>query len=129
MKLIYTNIPVEPFECEDCGWCYGEKYTISLSVGEADIQIYECSHDGHMGGDETFYGNNTTVVGAMRDALLDLHTDMDSGGDYQRQSIIDAHYICEGMVLKMYSKWLQAKAFALALEDDGWNITYVGDEQ
>lgn len=124
MKLIYTNIPEEAFECDCCGWCFPEHYTISVVVGEQEVVIYEYDHDGHMGGYENFFGGKTDVAGAMKDVLLSLHTGMDSGGDYQMQSIIDAHEICEGMARNLYSKWLQAKVFALCLEDDGWRISY-----
>jgi len=125
MKLIYTNIYEPSFDCDCCGTCWPEHYTISLSVGEANVQVYEYEHDGHMGGDEFFYGNNTNVVGAMRDALLDMYSKNDSqADDYQRNSILGAYEAVEVFANTMYSKWLGVKAYGLALEDDGWDISY-----
>jgi hypothetical protein len=63
----------------------------------------------------------------MKDALLSLHTDGDAGGDYQRNSIIYCYEDVAGFAEKMYSKWLQVKAYGLALEDDGWNLDYIED--
>jgi hypothetical protein len=127
MKLIYKTIYEEPFDCEECGTCWPEHYTLSVAVGEAEEVLYEYSHDGHMGGEEIYYNENTSIVGAMEEALLSLHTDMDSKGDYNRKSIIQCANQAETFAGGLYSKWNKAKAFALALEDEGWEVEYEFD--
>jgi hypothetical protein len=81
-----------------------------------------------MGGSEHYYHNNTNIVGAMKDALLCLYGKNDSqADDYQRNSIIRAKDAVEVFANTMYSKWLGVRAYALALEDDGWNLDYIED--
>lgn len=120
LKLTFEEHYEPPFDCDCCGTCYPEHWTISLSKdGYADYLLWEFDVDGHMGG----YQTEGCIVTLMRDALLAMHTDMGNCGDYQRKSIIDCHAQCEEFAQGLYSQWAKVKAYALALEDDGWSIS------
>lgn len=119
IKLTFEEHYEPPYNCNCCGVCYPEHWTISLSKdGCADHRLWEYDVDGHVGGFQT----EGCIVTLMRDALLALYDESDLSNCYQRKSIIDAHMIVEGFSLSLYSQWNKAKAYALALEDDGWDI-------
>ena len=118
IKLIFEQHPEPAFDCECCGTCFPDHWTISLVINDQDYLVWEHDHDGHMGGHET----EGCIVTIMRDILLNAHNCMDTCGDYQRNSIIDSHAQAEGFAQTLYNQWSRARAYALALEDDGWDI-------
>ena len=118
IKIVFEQHLESSFDCECCGVCYPDHWTISLVINEQDYLVWEHNHDGHMGGYET----EGCIVTLMRNILLDAHGGTDNGSDYQRKSIIDCHAQVEGFVQTLYNPWSKAKAYALVLEDDGWDI-------
>lgn len=124
IKLLFEEHHEPPFDCDCCGTCYPDHWTISLESDGQRVLLWEYDHDGHMGG----YQTEGCIVTRMRDALLGLHTDMSNGGDYQCKSIIYCHAKCEEFAQGLYNQWLKVKAYALALEDDGWEIEVVEEK-
>lgn len=121
IRLVFEQHPEPEFECEDCGHCCPDHWTISLVINGQEFLVWEYNHDGHFGCHET----QGEIVTIMRDILLTAHSDTDHSFacEYQRKSIIDAHMIVEGFSYSLYNQWSKAKAYALALEDDGWAIS------
>ena len=108
-----------PFDCDCCGSCFPEEEKITLCVDGAEGHlIYHKYSDGHMGGSET----DGCLIERMRDALLLEYTDKDTGGDYQRQSILDSYEQCKEYAENLFYHWSKTKVYALALEDNGWEI-------
>ena len=101
-------------------------HTISIQQGHsAEVIVWDCDLEDI----DQMHTSATCAVSAMKDALLGLtatHTFMD---DYIRNSILGAYEAVYVFANTLYCPWNQAKAYALALEDDGWNITYVNERR
>lgn len=112
IQLIFEEHPVEGLEC-------GEHWTISISKeGYSETILWEYEHDGHMGGFQT----EGCIVTLMRDALLGFEHAEGFGGDYARNSIQECFEQALPFANTLFTQWSKVKAYALALEDDGWDI-------
>ena len=108
-----------PFDCDCCGSCFPEEEMITLCVDVGDEHLIHHKYfDGHMSGSETEWD----IAERMRDVLLREHTEQDTGGDYQRRSISESYEQCRDYTEGLFYPWSKIKAYALALEDDGWEI-------
>lgn len=119
IKLVYEEHYEPPFDCDCCGLCFPEHWTISLvKDGYADHLLWEYDHDGHMGG----YQTEGCIVTLMRDALLGSEHAEGFKGDYARNSIQECFEQTLPFANTLFTQWSKVKAYALALEDDGWEI-------
>lgn len=119
IKLTFKEYHKPPFDCDDCGTCFPEHWTISITKDNGEEHLlYELDHDGHMGGFQT----EGDIMVLMRDALWAMCSGAMIKGDYEARSIDYCYEQCKEFADGLYSEWRKVKAYALALEDDGWEI-------
>ena len=119
IKLTFKEYHEPTFDCECCGTCYPEHWTISIAKDDGEEYIlYELDHDGHMGGFRT----DGDILLLMRDALWTMCSDEMLKGDYEAWSIDNCYEQCKDFAGSLYSEWRKVKAYALALEDGEWDI-------
>lgn len=99
-------------------------HTISIQQGQSDeVIVWDCDLEAL----DQMHTSASCAVSAMKDVLLGLNATNTFADDYIRNSILGAYEAVYVFANTMYEPWNQVKAYALALEDDGWQATYVED--